>query len=51
MLKNILKLEGIEELTTKEQKNTNGGYVPKLPKCKRECTVVVDGYETGECMC
>jgi hypothetical protein len=28
MLKSILKLEGAQKLTKKEQKNINGGWVP-----------------------
>ncbi|WP_185965996.1 hypothetical protein [Flavobacterium sp. ZT3R18] len=28
MLKNILKLEGAQKLTKKEQKSISGGYVP-----------------------
>ena len=31
MLKNILKLEGAEQLSTKQQKNINGGTIP--PNC------------------
>ncbi|MEN2413610.1 hypothetical protein [Flavobacterium mesophilum] len=51
MLENILKLQGAQKLTKKEQKNTKGGYVAPLPKCRRGCQTVVDGYETGECWC
>jgi len=41
MLKNILKLEGAQKLTKKEQKKINGGYYPK-EYCDKGCLRVDD---------
>ncbi len=51
MLKNILKLEGVESLSRKKQKSVKGGgFLPFIPYDPETCRNVCGGQWDGLCM-
>ncbi|WP_420573088.1 hypothetical protein [Kordia sp.] len=50
-MKNILKIQGVKELTKLEKKNINGGIQPDMSGCRQTGSIATNGIVTVSYRC